>query len=312
MPYAPLPLTFFIPPINVTNGAYEQTWRNHQELYELYEGAIAQHSTIPAVYSSTSEVDVWRFKSRGGADYVQGMQLRLQVYAAGTGAGGTVKLNGGASAVGVSVSGAAALYDIDATPDSANDEWVITQAAAPSGTLTIYGWTAFWLPTVGNDDFDSNYRQGWAGWYAANAAVHTEAMGRLVGGPSFIARDRPICIFQHFARVNVNISAFVKQGFEQYWGAYDRDYQEASGFARIPRADIRPRPYRIDWFLRASSTATAQIAIGGQTIDITTPNAWGSAVVQLSPGDHPLLASVVPGLNEWAYFEALQVWRAAL
>jgi hypothetical protein len=123
--------------------------------------------------------------------------------------------------------------------------------------LTIYGWTAFWLPTVGNDDFDSNYRQGWAGWYAANAAVHTEAMGRLVGGPSFIARDRPICIFQHFARIGIDISGFVKVGFEQYWGAYDRDYQEVVGIGRIPRADIRPRTYRVDWYLRATGAATA-------------------------------------------------------
>jgi hypothetical protein len=257
-------------------------------------------------------VDVWRFTSRGGADCAQNLELRLTVFVEGTGTGGTVKLVGGTSAVAATIAAGTASYDIDATPAAADEQWIITQQAAVGGTVKVLGWTAHWLPSASSASYASGWRAGWSGWYANDAPVHTEGIARLVGGPSRIARDRPICIFQHFARIGVDISGFVKVGFEEYWGAYDRDYQEVVGIGRIPRADIRPRTYRVDWYLRATSGSfTAQITIGGQAIDIPSRNAWGSAVISLSPGDHPLFASISPDAGEQAYFEAIQVWRQA-
>ena len=311
MAYIPSPLTFFVPPVDANGGGYEQAWLNHAELYDLYEGAVATHTPLPATYSSTVEVDVWRFTSRGGADCAQNLELRLTVFVDATGTGGDVKLYGGTSAVGVSCPAGTAAYDIDATPAAADEQWIITQAAAVGGTIRILGWTAHWLPASSSAAYASGWRAGWSGWYADDAAVHTEGIARLVGGPSRIARDRPICIFQHFARIGIDISGFVKGGFEPYWGAYDRDYQQVVGIGRIPRADIRPRTYRVDWYLQATGAATAQITIGGQAIDISTPNAWGTAVISLTQGDHPVFASIIPDTGEQAYFEAIQIWRQA-
>jgi hypothetical protein len=312
MAYVPIPLTFFVPPIDANGAAYEQEWLNHDELYDLYEGAVASHGAVAVAYSSASEADAWRFTSRGGADSAQNLQLRLTVLAEATGDGGTVKLVGGTSPVSVLCTGGLAEYTIDATPAAANEQWTITLQAEVGGTVKVWAWTAHWLPAASSAAYASGWRAGWSGWYADDVAVHTEGIARLVGGPSRIARDRPICIFAHFARIGINISGFSKVGFEEYWGTYDRDFQEVVGIGRIPRADIRPRTYRVDWYLRATGAATAQLTIGGQAIDIATPNAWGTATFSLSQGDHPLYASVMPATGQQAYFEAIQIWRQAV
>ena len=64
------------------------------------------------------------------------------------------------------------------------------------------------------------------------------------------------------------------------------------------------------WYLQASASGTGSITNGGQVIPVATGNAWGQAQVELTQGDHPILAQVNPGTGEQAYFGAIQVFRS--
>jgi len=316
MAYVPQALLDFRPPIPADGTGYALLWDNHDELYTTYTGAIAQHSEMPANFTTTTETNRWRFTSRGGADYgaSSGLRLRLTVLAETTNTGGTLRLKGGASTVTQALTGGLTTYTLDATPTSADEQWLISlqcNVHSPAATIKVHAWSAEWLPTLDGTAFPSGYRRGDALWKTADYPVHTEGFGRLIRGPSAIARDRPVCIFNHFAPIGIDISAFVKYGLEEYWGRYDQTYQDTAGRGRIPRADTRPRRYRVDWYLHSSGSSTGQILIGGRAIDVPTANAWGTATLEFGQGDHEIRAAVLPGTTTGAYFEAIQVWRQA-
>lgn len=316
MAYVPQTLRDFRPPIPTDGVGYDLLWDNHDELYETYTGVIAQHSEKPTAFTTTTEVDSWRFTSRGGADYgaSAGLKLRLTILVATTNTGGTVRLKGGAATITQAVTGGLTAYTMDATPNAANDTWIISlqcNVHSPAASITVHAWTAEWLPVLDGTPFPSGFRRGDALWQTADYPVHTEGFGRLIRGPSAIARDRPVCVFNHFARIGINISGLGKTGFEQYWGAYNQAFQDTVGRGRIPRVDIRPRPYRVDWYMRSSGSSTGQILIGGRSIAVSTPNAWGTTTLEFTQGDHEIRAAILPLASTYAYFEAIQVWRQA-
>ena len=317
MAYSPQTLANLVPPIATTASGYTTLWDNHDELYAAYTGMVAHHMPKEAVWSSTSKTSVWRFRSWAGFDWLpwsgssQGLRLRLKVLATGTGSGGTVHLTSPTTSGSVAISGARAVYTIDVDPDDEHQEWTIDLEAAGAGSdITVHAWSAQWLPVRGNAQFPSGYRQGWSGWKAANAPVHTEGIGRLITGPAAIANDRPCCVFQHFAKIGETLSSKTKGGLEEVWGREDQDFLDTAGRGLLPRCDVRPRKYRVLWYLQASASGTGSITIGGQVIDVATANAWGSAQVELTQGDHSILAQVNPGTSEQAYFEAIQVFRS--
>ena len=316
MAYSPQTLTNLVPPIATTASGYTTPWDNHDAIFEAYTGHIATHMPKEYAYTSTSKASVWRFTSWCGFDWLpwsassQGLRLRVKVLATGTGSGGTVFVEGSTYSASAAVSGARATYTIDVQVDTEHETWTIDLQAAAASSVVIHSWSAQWLPVRGNAAFPSGYRQGWSGWKAANAPVHTEGIGRLITGPTAIAADRPACVFGHFAKIGFTLSGKTKGQLEEVWGREDQDFSDTVGRGLLPRCDVRPRKYRVLWYLQASASGTGSITVGGQVIAVSTANAWGQAQIELTQGDHAVLAQVNPGTGEQAYFQAIQIFRS--
>jgi len=312
MPYVPQTLAQFRPPIAADGTAYARLWDNHDELYSLYTGVIGDHSAAPvATPAGPLLVNTWRFTSRGGSDFgtAAGLRVKLTVVATATGTGGVVQLANAATAATVAVSGVLATYTVTVTPETADEQWLVNVTVNAASTVTIHAWSAEWVATPSAALFPSGWRRGAATWKAANAAINTEGFGRLTKGPVAIAKDRPICIFAHFARIGQSLLTKTKGRLEQLWGRYDQDYQETAARGLMPRCDTRPRTYTVDWYLRSTGAGTATIRIGGQVIAVATPNVWGTATFTLTQADHEFTVGVTAAVSQTTYFEALQIWR---
>jgi hypothetical protein len=318
MSYDPQDLGALVPPIE-TLGA-TSPWRicieNHDELYTLAETPVASWHGEPLVSPVGVEQNMLRFRSARGADYLsggQGIQLRVQViaYATTAGAGGNVKLYGGASMVSVAVSGTTpTMYTLTATPDSSDDVWVLALAPAAGKELAIISMVAFWVAaTPGTRAYPSGWRQTVPANASTNYPVHTELVARLLNGPVLIARDRPVCVFSHLAPYDDRGRTFGKYGSWAAWGAVGNTEPTIVARGRIPASDVRTRPYLVEYFLRTSDGTNGTLRIGATEYGVTA-DTWGSLQVELGPSDVDLTASVEAcGSGEFAYFETIQVWR---
>jgi len=313
----------FRPPIAANSSAYTTLWDNHAELYALYSGVIGDHASGDTPLTTQLAFKaLWRFTSRGGADFsaTTGLKLKLTILATASGGApgstsGTIGItdSGPIASVNIlvpAVSGDVSTYTITVNPLSVDAKWEIGHTVVTGRTITIWAWSAEWVGTDGNRAFPSGYRRGAANWKAANAPISTEGFGRLMKAPSAIATDRPCCVFSHFAAVGVAFGApKTKEILEQLWGAYSGDYQRTAGIGLIPQCDSQARTYTVDWYFRSTGASVAKILIGGLEIAVPTQGVWGSATFTLSPGEHEISVAITPLVGQGAYFEALQVWR---
>jgi hypothetical protein len=322
MSYTPQNLTGLVPPIEtlatVGSSPLRVCVENHNELYTLSETPVAGWAGGPIASPTGTELSVLRWLSARGYDYASGglgIQLRVKVIARSTtaGAGGDLKLYGGSSTVTAAVSGSTfATYTLTATPAAANEEWTLALAPGAGKVLEVCSMVAYWVAAApGVRAYPSEWRQTLSANRLINAPVHTELAARLLNGPVLIARDRPACVFSHLSQLDMLTPSFAKLTGWDSWGAQNNTDPTIVGRGRIPSADVRPRPYQVDYFLRSSNSTGGTIRIGASEYAVTA-NAWGSFQVDLGPGDADVVAKVdACGVGDFAYFETVQAWRMA-
>ena len=321
MTYQPQDLEGLVPPIatvSVPDSPYHLCVDNHVELYSLAELPVASWCGEPLQCDPGVERAVLRFRSARGYDHQltvsgAGIRLRVEVIARATtaGAGGDLKLSGGLATVTTPVAGTGPLvYTLTAYPDSDHDEWTLALAPAAGKVLEIQSIVAYWVsatPTA--RAFPSQWRLTVASQRQTNAPVHTELAARLLNGPVLIARDRPACVFSHLFPMNSTGGAFAKYGRWSAFGIVDNVEPAIVGRGRIPAADVRPRPYLVEYYLRSSNGTAGALRVGGAEYPVTA-NAWGSFQVDVAPADVDLVAKIEAcGLGDYAYYETIQVWR---
>ena len=229
-----------------------------------------------------------------------------------------VRLAGGAATVQTNLTSTTfTKLTLTATPATDDEEWTIGALAAAGDSIEISGLVAYWQPTAtpGTRFYPSGFRQAESTWDTTDLPISTELAARLLDGPVCIAKDRPVCVFCHLWKADTDDGSFSKAaGLVQdltAWGVADSTQQVMVGRGRIPRADIRSRPYIVTYFLRSSGTASGTITIGASSYAVQA-DAWGSFQIELGPIDADITASVsATGVGEWAYFESVQVWRQA-
>lgn len=327
MTYTPQYLSNLIPPIATTSGsAWQRVRANHDEVWIAYEPPVAQWAGIAFFTTTYAEENMFRFRSRNGADYAigtpaRGLELRVELLvkrANGALLPAAISLKGGVATVTGNVTATSyTKLTLTAIPANSDEEWTISATPATGDTVEICAMVAYWQPTssTGSRTYPSGFRRAESDWDTTDRPVSTELAGRLLDGPVCIAKDRPACVFCHLWRADTTDSSFFKSShYFQYpaaWGVADSTYPVMIGQGRIPRADIRSRPYVVTYYLRSSTSATGTIAIGASSYPVTA-NAWGSFQVEIGPVDIDIMASVdAVGAGEWAYFESVQVWRQA-
>lgn len=327
MTYNPQVLNTLLPPINTTaGGGWQKVRANHNEVWIAYEPLIAQWAGSPFFTTTAGAVEnMFRFRSRNGADFatgspLRGLQMRVELMARRTNGGAltaVVSLAGGATTVQVNLTSTTfTKLTLTATPANDDEEWTIGALAALNDSVEISGLVAYWQPTTspGTRAYPAGFRQAENQWDATNTPISTELVARLLDGPVCIAKDRPVCVFCHLWKADTDDGSFVKGSQVQdlaAWGVADSTQQVMVGRGRIPRADIRSRPYIVTYFLRSSGTASGTITIGASSYPVQA-DAWGSFQVELGPIDVDITASIsATSVGEWAYFESVQVWRQA-
>jgi hypothetical protein len=323
MSYQPQNLESLVPPVETFAPSTNTPWGlcvvNHNQLFYLYEPPVASWHGEPLASSAGIELSVLRFLSRRGYDYAVGgvgLQLRVEVIARSTtgGAAGDLKLYGGSSTVTAAVSGSTfTTYTLTATPAAGNEEWTLALAPGTGKVLEVCSMVAYWVSSFPTSRaYPSEWRQAPAQLRNSDVPIHTEVAGRLLNGPVLIARDRPACVFSHLRQYNMAAPVFSKTLGWSRWGVQDNDKAQIVGRGRIPIADVRTRPFLVDYYLRSSgSIAGGILRIGGAEFAVSA-DAWGSFEVDLGRADADVTATIdACGAGEWAYFETIQVWRMA-
>ena len=327
MIYTPQYLSNLVPPIATTAGsAWQRVLDNHDQVWIDYEPPIAQWAGIPFFTTTFGNEDMFRFRSQNGADYgtgspLRGLQMRVELLVRRTNGAAlpsVVSVSGGVAVVQANISATTfTKVTLTATPNASDEEWTIRALASAGDSVEICALVAYWQPTssVGPRAYPSGFRRVESDWDVTDTPISTELVARLLDGPVCIAKDRPACVFTHLWRANTTDGSFVKSIFYPQdvvaWGVAENTERVMVGRGRIPRADIRSRPYLVTYFLRSSTTATGSISIGASSYPVQE-GAWGSFQVELGPVDVDITASVdAVGVGEWAYFESVQVWRQA-
>lgn len=327
MTYTPQYLSNLVPPIATTAGsAWQRVLDNHDQVFTDYEPPIAQWAGIPFFTTTFVPEDMFRFRSQNGADYaagspLRGLQMRVEMLVRRTNSGSlpsTVFLSGGVSVEQANISATTfTKVTLTAIPNGSDEEWTVSALATSGDSVEICALVAYWQPTssVGPRAYPSGFRRVESDWDVTDTPISTELVARLLDGPVCIAKDRPACVFTHLWRANTTDGSFSKAPWLSQdliaWGVAENTERVMCGRGRIPRADIRSRPYLVTYFLRSSTAATGTISIGASSYPVQE-GAWGSFQVELGPVDVDITASVdAVGVGEWAYFESVQVWRQA-
>ena len=324
MTYVPQYLSNLVPPIATTlpsDSAWQRVQNNHSEMFSDYNPPVASWAGYPFFTTTTSDEDMFRFRSRNGADFIVGgvgLRLRVDVLARRTNGAalpGVIALKGGVPMVQVNVTSTTfTAHTLTANPATDDEEWTISAIASAGDTVEIASIVAYWVATSpGARAYPSGYRQVDAGWQTNDRPVSTELAARLLNGPVTVAKDRPVCVFSHLFRASATSGAFTKLGDIDYsaWGAEELSELSVVGTGRIPASDTRSRTYVVTYYLRTSGGVTGAIRIGAAVYD-ATPDSWQSFQLELGPTDTSIVATLpVMGSGEWGYFESVQVWRQA-
>lgn len=285
---------------------------NGSEIYQLYRPPIIEHDRTISVAASATNQRVYAWMVRGNRDL---LQVRIRVYATGTGGTSTLTAFVGGTSGTASPAGAGAWYTINITPPMRGPLACELQATTPLGvTVDIERIQVYLvLAAPGTGRLKSGFIQPSSTWLAADEPIPTELAERLLAQPTRIARDRPACVAMHLAELSSSGGAKDVGN----WHSSSTTNWETVGRLRVPRCDLRTRSFWVDAYtLESSSGGQALIAIGNQTISITnmggTTGRWTSQRITLGVGPHDIRASIKPGGSNSARIAALQVWRGVI
>jgi len=155
---------------------------------------------------------------------------------------------------------------------------VLIQAEASADTWRVGGWALRYRQTTDSTVSPGDYATTDATHALAEVPVPSERVGRMIRGPSDIARLRPATI----------------------WSAHGGTL--SSRPHPVITASQRLRRYYVDGYTAGAGSAI--VAIAGQMLEFTGDGAWTHHAIQLGPGRHQL---VVTGA---AILQDLQIVRA--
>lgn len=311
MAYSPADPALIVPRLAGNSTQYTTyIHSNGTEAYALYRPPIIEHDRTISVAASATSQRVFAWMVRRNRDL---LQVRVRVYATGTGGTSTLTaLVGGASGT-ASASGAGAWYTIDVTPPMSGPIACELQATTPGGVTVDIERIQVYLVVAapGAGRLASGFVRSVAGvWSGGSEPVSTEFIGRLLAQPTRIARDRPACVAMHLSELSSSGGAKDVGN----WHSSSTTNWETVGRLRVPRCDERGRTYWVDAYtLESTSGGQAMISIGTTTISIAnmggTVGQWTSQRITLGVGPHDIRASIKPGGANSARIAALQVWR---
>lgn len=315
MTYTPQDVGDFAPPQQTDDGSLAGVWDNHNEVmlaYEQWMGAFCGR------YDTDHGNELlWRFRQRGGQGLGDIVAVLTTVRTSGS---YDLELRTAAAVVLDSAtvsSGSVVVTTLQGAPTVEDDyyELGITRTAGSNAkhveAITLHSLT----PATPVDVPGFRPKDGAFNWLTVDYPISVEHMTRLLDGPGAVARDRPHCLFAHFAPTRALALVKAEPDFEP-WGrqanAVDVDRPTQCGYGAIFIDGPSPRTVHIDAFVLTTDAAavTAELRIGGW-VWAPTVDAWDETTVVLSPGWHDIVATIDSTTNaEAGIWHALQIWRS--
>ena len=302
MTYDPMDAADFQPGLLTARGD-GSTWPtlidNDAALYELYTPGL---EATPE-QNDTALERLYRFRMRGNLD---DEQIQVKVRAEATSGPHDIDLSTGVTTT-VNVTGDA-WYDADLDATGPIQEVLVAVPAIGAGSMRVQSIRARVLastPLAGNL-YASGFRLVGARWKAANAAISTGQLSRLVTNPIRVAKDRPVCVAIHLS----DCIAAITTKSSVLWGAEDSTQWQLAGAMKVPAVDQSLRPYIIDAYtVESGSGAEYSVRFGGVE-ETWTGTGWLSwTVSRMGQGPNELQASILAGAGNEASIRTLQVWR---
>lgn len=302
MTYDPMDAEAFQPGLLTARGD-GSTWPtlidNDAALYDLYTPGL---EATPEQSDSALE-RLYRFRVRGNLD---DEQIQVKVRAEATSGPHDIDLSTGITTT-VNVTGDA-WYDADLDATGPIQEVLVAVPAIGAGSMRVQSIRARVLasaPLAGNL-YASGFRLVGARWKAANAAISTGQLSRLVTNPIYVARNAPVCVAFHLSDCIKTITT----KSSVLWGVEDSTQWQTVGSMKVPRVDNSLRPYTIDAYtVESGSGAEYSVRFGGveETWSGTGWHSW--TVSRMGQGPNELQASILAGAGNEASIRTLQVWR---
>lgn len=306
MSYTPQTLTDLRPGLLANASGYSGLVANHNEVYEQTAPAIVDTPFGISGAAGVTDETIARWRIQGNQD-LQTVRVRVRAVAAGGTATVTADVGGTSSSASVTVD---AWYTIDITPPLGGLVGCSLRFTTPGGvTLSITRLQCYLVPSAPSAGrLTSGFvRKDSATLYAANEPVASEHVSRLLAGPIYIARERPVCQAMHLVRTNTTgTKSFAN------WQGYNSTAYQFIGRMRLSCA--RARRYVVDIYtLESGSGGQASITIGAAEVAITsmggTTGTWTTVSLDLPEGVHEIRAAVLAGASNAARIAAIQVWR---
>jgi len=199
-------------------------------------------------------------------------------------------------------------YGVTIAATGTTQNVVVAVPVIGAGSMRVQSIRACMLPPApaAATLYASGYRLIGARWKAANAAISTGQLSRLVTNPIRVAKDRPVCVAIHLS----DCIAAITTKSSVLWGVEDSTQWHLAGAMKVPAVDQSLRPYIIDAYtVESGSGAEYSVRFGGVE-ETWTGTGWHSwTVTRLGQGPHELQASILAGAGNEASIRTLQVWR---
>lgn len=302
MTYDPMDAADFQPGLLTARGD-GSTWPtlidNDAALYELYTPGL---EATPE-QNDTALERLYRFRVRGNADDAD---LQVDVRAEATSGPHDIDISTGSTTT-VNVT-SDAWYGATMAATGTTQEVVVAVPVIGAGSMRVQSIRACMVGVapVAGTLYTSGFRLIGARWKAANAAISTGQLSRLVTNPIRVAEDRPVCVAIHLS----DCIAAITTKSSVLWGVEDSTQWQLAGAMKVPAVDQSLRPYIIDAYtVESGSGAEYSVRFGGVE-ETWTGTGWHSwTVTRLGQGPHELQASILAGAGNEASIRSLQVWR---
>lgn len=302
MTYDPMDAADFQPGLLTARGD-GSTWPtlidNDAALYELYTPGL---EATPE-QNDTAHERLYRFRVRGNADDAD---LQIDVRAEATSGPHDIDISTGATTT-VNVT-SDAWYGATMAATGTTQEVVVAVPVIGAGSMRVQSIRACMVGVapVAGTLYTSGFRLVGARWKAANAAVSTGQLSRLVTNPIRVAKDRPVCVAIYLA----DCIAAVSGKSPAIWGVDWSTQWYLAGSMKVPRVDSVMRTYVVDAYTTEDMGGAEYSVRLGPVEETWTGTGWHSwTVTVLGPGPHELQASILPGGSNKAAIRTCQVWR---
>jgi len=302
MTYDPMDAADFQPGLLTARGD-GSTWPtlidNDAALYELYTPGL---EATPEQTDSALE-RLYRLRMRGNLDDAQ---LQVDVLAVATSGPHDIDIATGATTT-VNVT-ADAWYGAACDATGPVQDVIVAVPVIGAGSLRVQSIRVrpIGVPPVAGTLYPSGFRLVGERWKAANAAISTGQLSRLVTNPIRVAKDRPVCVAIHLS----DCIAAITTKSSVLWGVEDSTQWQLAGAMKVPAVDQSLRPYIIDAYtVESGSGAEYSVRFGGVE-ETWTGTGWHSwTVSRMGQGPNELQASILAGAGNEASIRTLQVWR---